>query len=256
MGTPFGGNSAGSWKIYPYSSSGRSAVFASCAGIGWFKIEILGFRSASFIENLVARLSNPFDADIFSVLFMTINDEKKIGNEACKDLDHEPVSASRDKMIHFEMSFPLGEEFFNIPAELVYQRNLFRGHIKTVCSNPIIVAVHSVGDQPPRHFGLIDTLLPEEDFGIGENNGLSRYRIAFHSMERTASIREPSMATSCQSSGCLAARVYGPLSAIPERRRETVQDLFHSWPQRKSSWQYLFPERYFLWQRHSLSEVG
>ena len=60
-------------------------------------------RGASFILDLDAKLADPFDAYFFPVLFMTINSQKEVRNQAGDDLNHEPIPAPGQQMIHFEV---------------------------------------------------------------------------------------------------------------------------------------------------------
>jgi len=76
------------------------------------------------------------NADRLSMLFMTIDSQKEIGDESGQDLDHQAMLASCDKMINFEMSLPPSEKLLNIPTKLVDNGNLLSSQVKAICGNP------------------------------------------------------------------------------------------------------------------------
>jgi hypothetical protein len=47
------------------------------------------FSNPGFIKDFVPKLPHPFDTDWFSMLLITLDSEEKIGNQACKHLDHQ-----------------------------------------------------------------------------------------------------------------------------------------------------------------------
>jgi hypothetical protein len=66
-----------------------------------------------------AKFSDSLYADFFVVLFTTVNSEKQISDQTGQDLDHQAVLASRDQMVYFEMAFPPGKEFLDVPSQLI-----------------------------------------------------------------------------------------------------------------------------------------
>jgi len=86
--------------------------------------EIMGTRVpqsgvAQFILYLDAKLSHSSDGDFLLKLLVTVDGQEQIGDETCKDLDHEAVLASCNEMVDLEMPFPPCEELLDVPAELV-----------------------------------------------------------------------------------------------------------------------------------------
>jgi len=63
------------------------------------------------------------NADRLSMLFMTIDSQKEIGDES-------------GQMINFEMSLPPSEKLLNIPTKLVDNGNLLSSQVKAICGNP------------------------------------------------------------------------------------------------------------------------
>ena len=80
---------------------------------------------ASFIADFCSQFSDSFDAYLLVVLLMAIDGKKQVGYQTAKDLNHEPVFASGDQVIHFKVAFPPAKKLFDLPAQFVNHRDLF-----------------------------------------------------------------------------------------------------------------------------------
>ena len=75
--------------------------------------------NAGLILYLDAKLPDPFYADFFVVLLTAIDSKQEVSDQAGKYLDHQSILASGNQMVDFEMAFPPGKEFLDVPSELV-----------------------------------------------------------------------------------------------------------------------------------------
>ena len=78
-----------------------------------------------FITNFVAQLPYASNADRFAMLVLTVDSQEELGDETRQNLDHHLVLASGKRLVNFEEPFPPGDEFFNLPAELIGKGDLF-----------------------------------------------------------------------------------------------------------------------------------
>ncbi len=116
-----------------------------------------------FIEDLVAQLTDSVDVDRFAMLFMAINREQEISDQASKHLDHQAMAASRNEVVDLEVPLPPGKERFYVPTQLVDQGDLFGGEIKAIGGNPVGLASDRVADQAQRGLRLIDSFPAKEN---------------------------------------------------------------------------------------------
>ncbi len=100
------------------------------------------------------------------VLLVTINCQKKVRNQPCENLDHEPIPTPGNQMIHFEMAFPPGKKDFDVPTELINRGDLLGGKVKPVGGNPVFFGANPVGNHPQLFFGLVYTGGSEENDGV------------------------------------------------------------------------------------------
>ena len=105
-----------------------------------------GMLQSRFIEDLVAQLADTVNVDRFAMLFMAINREQEISDQAGKHLDHQAMAASRNEVVDLEVPLPPGKERFYVPTQLVDQSDLFGGEIKAIGGNPVSLASDLVAD--------------------------------------------------------------------------------------------------------------
>ncbi len=79
---------------------------------------------------------------------------------------------SGNKVIDFEMSFPPGEEVFDVPSEFIYDSDLFSSEVETVGSDPIFYIVNFIANETNFFLSLVDFGSAEQDDGIIKNNAV------------------------------------------------------------------------------------
>lgn len=73
-------------------------------------------------------------------------------------------------MINIQVAFPPGEEFFNLPAQLVNHGNLFAGEIVAIGGHPVFNIADAVADNPQFFFSLIGTGCAQQSDRVVEND--------------------------------------------------------------------------------------
>lgn len=94
--------------------------------------------------NFNPKLPHSFDTNRLAMVFMAVNGEQQIGNEACQDLDHQAVLTSCNQMVDVQMAFPPGKKVFDIPSELIGLSDLLGRQIPAICCYPVIDAINMV----------------------------------------------------------------------------------------------------------------
>lgn len=110
---------------------------------------------------------------------MAVYRQKDIGNQAGKHLDHEPMAASGNKVIHLEVPLPPGKEALYLPAQLVYLGDLFGSEVEATGGSPVGFTLNRVTDQPQRDAGLIHPFTPQQNLGIRKNHAPRGHRVGF-----------------------------------------------------------------------------
>ena len=119
------------------------------------------------------------DGNRLAVFFMAVYRQKDIGNQAGKHLDHEPMAASGNKVIHLEVPLPPGKEALYLPAQLVYLGDLFGSEVEATGGSPVGITLNRVTDQPQRDAGLIHPFTPQQNLGIRKNHAPRGHRVGF-----------------------------------------------------------------------------
>ncbi len=110
-------------------------VISSIFSVRFSTIYLVGI--SHFILNLNTEFSHSFDVNFFVIIFMTIDCQQQICNEAAENLNHKSVLTSSYEMIDFQMAFPPSEEIFNFPTKFVCLSNIFCREVITICRDPV-----------------------------------------------------------------------------------------------------------------------
>lgn len=108
------------------------------------------------------------------MLLMAVDCEEKAGDESREDLNHKAMLASGYQVVNFEVPFPPGEKFLDIPAQFINLGDLFGSQVKAVCGHPILYTADLVADQAKRLFCLVDAGLSQQDLGIEKDDAVWR----------------------------------------------------------------------------------
>ena len=95
-------------------------------------------------------------------MLVTVDSEKQIGDEAGKNLNHNSVPASGNKVIDFQMAFPPSKEFLNVPSELVDHGDLFSREIISIGGHPEVDSIDVIPDKAQSFLCLVDSGVPNK----------------------------------------------------------------------------------------------
>lgn len=108
-----------------------------------------------FIADFDPELPYPYDTNSLNILLMAIDGKEQTGDEPAEDLGHQPLSTSGYQVIDVEMLLPPPQEFLDVPARFVNERNLFVRQVESVRSDIVFNVIHMVTNDANWLFGLV-----------------------------------------------------------------------------------------------------
>jgi hypothetical protein len=103
------------------------------------------------------------DRGFFSILSVEIEDQQQVGDQTGQELKQNAVPVSGDEMIPIEVSFPPGEDGFNLPAQREDE-----GDLRIKSAVILIASIHHAGladFQKQRHKRTFCGLALGQTFG-------------------------------------------------------------------------------------------
>ena len=121
---------------------------------------------ACLVLDLVAELPHSADGHPLTIVFMAVDRQQQIGDQAGQNLNQHAVFIPGKQMVNVQMLFPPAEKRLDIPTKFVREHYLLRGQVETVGRNQVLHAAGLKTHNPNGSLGLLSTWNAKNHFGV------------------------------------------------------------------------------------------